>query len=281
MTTCRECRDQLSAYREGELADPLRKELDAHLAGCAECRAQLAGLEQMIRQMKGLPPVPVPADFRSRVWQKIEKESGFQRLRRAILEPWYLKLPVEALATAVVVLIVAQVVRVAGPEKMAMVPPAPAELANRADVSPMEIREKVALKAASGITAPQAFRKQEASLEEARDEVAGEMPQAKLMDAAAGSVSSSLRMPLLLFRLYMSDPAAGRDSVRLFVTEKLNGDFLETEIPNTLFFRISADRLDELRDGLFEFGSFEQASESEPREGSVSVSLEILPERDS
>lgn len=129
----------------------------------------------------------------------------------------------KALVTAASVFIVAQVVWVTGPEKMAMVPP--------------------------------------------------------LQEAAEMEREPEL-LPLS-FRLYMPDPAAGRDSVRLFVTEKLNGDFLETEIPNTLFFRISADRLDELRDGLFEFGSFEQASESEPREGSVSVSLEILPERDS
>ncbi|GEM_PF-4890457 len=276
MTTCRECRDQLSAYREGELDDPLRKALDAHLAGCAECRAQLAELEQMIRQMKGLPPIPVPADFRSRVWQRIEKESGFQRLRRAILEPWYLKLPVEALATAAVVLLVVQVVRVTGPEKMATAPPL--QEAYEQEVSKME--EKAAAKEAQNL---QEFRKREATLKEA-------VP-ADVMDTAAGLAApaarrsqgvdvSSMRAPLV-FRLYAPDPDAARDAVKVFIVEKLKGNFEKTENSNPFLFQISADRLNELRDGLFEFGSFEQVFESGTGEDSVYILIEILPERDS
>lgn len=266
MTTCRECRDQLSAYREGELDDPLRKELDAHLAGCAECRAQLAGLEQMIRQMKGLPPVPVPADFRSRVWRRIEKES-----------PWYLKLPVEALATAAVVLIVAQVVRVTGPEKMAMVPPLQ-EAATEMEQAPMPVAKEA--------QKPQEFRKQEVMLEKA---VPGEsMDMAAGLGAPAARRSqgvhvSSMTLLSLSFRLYVPDPDAARDAVKVFIVEKLKGNqvFERAEIPNPLIFQISTDRLNELRDGLFEFGSFEQVFGSGTLEGSVYILIEILPERDS
>lgn len=172
MRTCRECRDRLSAYREGELDDSLRKKMDGHLAGCADCRAELAGLNQMIQQLKGLPPVSVPSDFRSRVWQKIEEEPWTARLRRTILEPWYLKLPVEALATAAVVLIVAQVVRVTGPEKMAMAP-----LLQETPVSaPLD---KAKLDTAQGVAANGKLK------ERAVSEMAREKQQEQRMELAA------------------------------------------------------------------------------------------------
>ena len=40
--SCREIADFLMAYEDGELAEPARREFDAHLAECRDCVAYLA-----------------------------------------------------------------------------------------------------------------------------------------------------------------------------------------------------------------------------------------------
>jgi len=48
---CREWRESLGAYALGQLPEDERAGLDAHLEGCSECRAELAGLESVARVM--------------------------------------------------------------------------------------------------------------------------------------------------------------------------------------------------------------------------------------
>lgn len=72
--------DALSAYLDDELAPAARREAEAHLAGCAECREELdevAAARQAIRVMPvhaaprpilGVGPVPASASRRRAVW---------------------------------------------------------------------------------------------------------------------------------------------------------------------------------------------------------------------
>lgn len=66
----------LSAYLDGELAPAERASVDAHLAGCLDCRGELDGLMAARSALRGLPvldlppgmiPVPGPAPLRRRV----------------------------------------------------------------------------------------------------------------------------------------------------------------------------------------------------------------------
>jgi len=54
------CRENLSAYLDGELPSAERAELEAHLAGCPECSAVLGQLRDVSKLVKthGLEPVP-------------------------------------------------------------------------------------------------------------------------------------------------------------------------------------------------------------------------------
>lgn len=54
------CRENLSAYYDGELPPQERAALEAHLAACPECRAELAQLGTVSKMVKthGLEPVP-------------------------------------------------------------------------------------------------------------------------------------------------------------------------------------------------------------------------------
>ncbi|HEY3107333.1 MAG TPA: zf-HC2 domain-containing protein, partial [Chloroflexota bacterium] len=56
-------RDELSAYLDGELEPAGRQAVDDHLAGCAECRAELDGLRQTRDLLRAVRPVAPPRSF--------------------------------------------------------------------------------------------------------------------------------------------------------------------------------------------------------------------------
>jgi predicted anti-sigma-YlaC factor YlaD len=53
--------DFLSARVDGELAGPERQAADEHLAGCADCRAELDATAHMHQLVGGLPLLALPA----------------------------------------------------------------------------------------------------------------------------------------------------------------------------------------------------------------------------
>lgn len=85
---CREWRESLGAQALGQLPDGERAALEAHLEGCAECRAELDSLASVARLMPladperfGAAPVPPPA-LAKRVAATIRAERRAQRRRR-------------------------------------------------------------------------------------------------------------------------------------------------------------------------------------------------------
>jgi hypothetical protein len=90
MTTerCREWRLSLSAHALGQLPEEERAALEAHLEGCAECRAELESLAGVARLLPladperfGAAPSPPPA-LADRVAATIRRERRAQRRRR-------------------------------------------------------------------------------------------------------------------------------------------------------------------------------------------------------
>jgi anti-sigma factor RsiW len=55
--------DRLSAYRNDELPPGERAALESHLAACADCRAVLGGIEQVVLQAGSLPELQPPRDL--------------------------------------------------------------------------------------------------------------------------------------------------------------------------------------------------------------------------
>jgi putative zinc finger protein len=85
---CREWRELLGAYALGHLESDERAGLEAHLEGCADCRAELATLQPVARMLPHADPerfesAPVPpADLGQRIAATIEGEKGRLRKRR-------------------------------------------------------------------------------------------------------------------------------------------------------------------------------------------------------
>jgi len=72
--TCETIRSHLVAYRDGELPEPDRAHVAAHLSTCPACtqeEAQLARMQQMLTNLERITP---SADFAATFWQRLEQE---------------------------------------------------------------------------------------------------------------------------------------------------------------------------------------------------------------
>jgi anti-sigma factor (TIGR02949 family) len=64
---CEAARPQLEAYLDGELDRAAGDELEAHLATCVACRAELASLEHLRGALRSLPGHRAPPELRARL----------------------------------------------------------------------------------------------------------------------------------------------------------------------------------------------------------------------
>ena len=107
---CRERLPVLSAYLDGHLRDAQRSELEAHLNGCADCRAALAAFEETAKRYRAILPAIPLAGLAERTRDAVgahgartvslnAPSSGFTALK-TILVAASIKQPIAALAIA-------------------------------------------------------------------------------------------------------------------------------------------------------------------------------------
>jgi anti-sigma factor RsiW len=123
--------EELFAYREGDAKG--REAMAAHLKECAECRGELARLEEVFAALDAMP-VPDPGeDYGPRVWRQIAPRLSEQRARwwQAFFVPQRL-----AVAGAIIVLVIVAFIfgRLTGDRKLGP---------DIADVDTGKVRERV------------------------------------------------------------------------------------------------------------------------------------------
>ena len=101
MKDCRSIQLDLSAYVDGELSGPTLAILEAHLAECPTCRAQLEQLRQFAQGVAALPSLPVPPSFLSEVRWKIATRRERSWSEKLFCPVW-LKVPIEAVVLVAV-----------------------------------------------------------------------------------------------------------------------------------------------------------------------------------
>ena len=270
---CKECRKRLSPYLEEELNEASRQRISTHLAGCSGCSQELESLRLLLAQLKQSPQVSVPANFRQEIWRKIEMPSWPVRLRRAIFEPWYLKIPAQALATAAVVLLVAQVNRITV-QRVAPQREEESEFRRRTSAQKIPVPEPV----------PEFYKEelQEAALQPPpttsvaesvaplrKTRSAGDGAEEKSQDVLADAEGRSISI-----QLYVRDPASAQTVISRVLAEIVVFDQVWTDSTHVTF-RIPEERWSNLLSALFQIGSFEMNElSSQPQ---IPVILEILP----
>lgn len=99
---CTRYREQFSEHLDGRLGEAARRELEAHLAQCPACRAELWALERTVAALGELPARSAPEGFAERVTARIrerEPASGRPRIVSLVLTR---ALPVAAMFLLVV-----------------------------------------------------------------------------------------------------------------------------------------------------------------------------------
>ena len=103
MKGCSNIREQLSAYIDGKLSAEDLKFIEGHLAECPQCSAAFADIKKVVAHLQGLEQVEPPAWFTQKVMARVralESPSEGKGLLNWFFQPFYMKVPVGALATS-------------------------------------------------------------------------------------------------------------------------------------------------------------------------------------
>lgn len=92
----------MSAYLDEQLAPEEAAKVEKLLAESPEARAELSGLQNMLKLVKGLPEVVAPPDFYEKVARKIRRRRIFSM---EIL--WMLILPFQVLSVVLILVVAA------------------------------------------------------------------------------------------------------------------------------------------------------------------------------
>lgn len=102
--SCADNRLLHSALLDGELSAAERAQVEAHLATCADCTAELAALARTLGMLHALPAARAPLGFVDRVLEAARPLPWHRRLGRRLFQPLRVKLPLEAAAVVLVAL---------------------------------------------------------------------------------------------------------------------------------------------------------------------------------
>lgn len=69
---CRHMLGDLSAYLDGEASDELCAEIEAHMAGCADCRVVVDTLNKTVLLYRDLPKPALSAGARERLFRSLD-----------------------------------------------------------------------------------------------------------------------------------------------------------------------------------------------------------------
>ncbi len=124
MMACKDIREQLSAYLEGTVSPEDRAAIEDHLKSCSLCSEALSDLSKTLECVKNLEEVAPPPWLTQKVMARIRAEARpGKSLFRRLFYPLHVKLPIEAVATVLVVGLALYVYRDIAPEvKLAQVP---------------------------------------------------------------------------------------------------------------------------------------------------------------
>jgi hypothetical protein len=77
---CQQVREYLEELIDEALPLSVRSEVEKHLTGCGECRAELSELEEIREMISGVARVEPPADFSTAWRQRLDREATLKEL---------------------------------------------------------------------------------------------------------------------------------------------------------------------------------------------------------
>ena len=121
--TCSEIENRLPAYLEDLLSPDERKSIAGHLASCPRCSRAFADLKKVEELVHGLGELEPPPFFEQRIMSRVREEAGQkQGILRRLFYPRHIKIPIQALATVLVAVLVFYVYQKGEPEMKQLAP---------------------------------------------------------------------------------------------------------------------------------------------------------------
>ena len=115
--TCEDFERKLPAYQDGTLSPEEKSLVEAHLGTCGKCSSVLADLEKAVDLLKDLPEVEPPPWFTQKIMAQVREEPERKGgLLKKLFYPFHVKVPIEAFATLLVVVIGIYIFRATAPE---------------------------------------------------------------------------------------------------------------------------------------------------------------------
>jgi predicted anti-sigma-YlaC factor YlaD len=69
--SCREVREELTNFVEGDITPELRARIESHLAACLGCRVYYDSIRQVIRILGETEAIELPAGFSQRLYSRL------------------------------------------------------------------------------------------------------------------------------------------------------------------------------------------------------------------
>lgn len=95
--TCEPFREHLSDLAEGEIEGPEKASVEGHVASCASCRADLALLSGVVRNLVKIGEEDVPRELLTRVMAQVRAPNPWERALEWILASLKIAVPVAAM----------------------------------------------------------------------------------------------------------------------------------------------------------------------------------------
>jgi hypothetical protein len=105
---CRHIQAELSGYLDNEVSTATRALIEEHVCGCRPCRERLTELKTLTAGVTALPRLQPAPQFLAEVRRKIARagKSSPKVWQDYLFRPFWLKVPLEAVAAAVIVALV-------------------------------------------------------------------------------------------------------------------------------------------------------------------------------
>jgi hypothetical protein len=121
MINCAHCKEQLSAYLDGIMTAEEKKLIKEHLSTCKRCSLSLSELKKTQETLHNLEEVEPPPWFTQKIMNRVREEAEPKKgLLQRLFYPLHIKIPVEALATCLVVILALFVYKNTEPEMKAL-----------------------------------------------------------------------------------------------------------------------------------------------------------------
>lgn len=194
---CKRFEEKLNACVDDRLPEDEIREFREHLDSCPHCARALEDLKKTKGLLGGLEEIEPPPWFEQKIMQSVRLEQEKKSVWQRLFQPLYIKLPVQALATALVVIIAIQVFRAVEPEVRTTIAPAPApapvtEQSAKKDsaVAPAAVEAKKKAPAAPVAAAPSEVKP---ARQESRQQLKAEAPAAVAERAGAAPAEPPAR----------------------------------------------------------------------------------------